>query len=680
MLKRLNYFISKLRQIYRQFTALKLRNIMSRLTVKAALFTILTCAVPLAIVGWHFTGQTMDALTKAAIDKNDKVAERIASDIGSYVQGKKNFLLVTSSEAAIRSTQPAAMEQYLSSVKAYYGSNDALFVTRTDGQQIYRTDGTKTVNIADREYFKKALQGTPQFSNPLHSKVTNQLTIIGTSPIYGNGGQVVGVLGANLSLQSLNNMIEQVLSLNPGYAVTVIDKNRIPVFYQMDASAVEDRKQLSEDYYSEAVQGETGNTTGLIRGQEYLLSYRPVANTEWIVVTAYPREAALQAAYAMIKQSIIVIAVIIAVFVMIGLYAARTSLSPIKQLTAGAQNVAAGNLTLVLNLKRRDEFGHVAEAFNYMTASLRQIVTSVKQSSAMVLEASGNVTAVADQSRAGSVQVAESVARIAEQLVEQGKKTELTGLNLNQLVDITIEVSDSIRQTAAATDICSALAVQGQAVINETVSKMQNIKLLVDKTGQTVAVLSRSANEIGQITGLITGIAKQTSLLSLNAAIEAARAGESGRGFAVVAEEVRKLADESASAAKNISEIIGRIQSETHGAVAAIEQSVRYVDQGVGVAITSGETFARITEAIVEIQQQANIVAHKTEAQDQLCKQAIGAITDIKITTEYNTGGVQEIASVCQEQAAGAHDITYSVEKMADMAKELEELVDKFTI
>ncbi|MGI6091985.1 MAG: methyl-accepting chemotaxis protein [Negativicutes bacterium] len=680
MLKRLNFMFMIFSQPSTKVNLLKLRTMMARLTVKATLFTILTCVIPLAIVGWYFTGQTMEALTNAAVDKNNKVAERVASDIGSYVQNKKNFLTVTSGEAVIRSMKPGAMEEYLSSVKAFYGTGDALFVAMPDGRQVARTDGAEGVSIAERDYFKKAVQGMPQFSNPIRSKVTNQLTIIGASPIYGTGNQVIGVIGANLSVQSLNNMIEQVLSLNPGYSITVLDKNRIPIFCQLDATAVEEQRQLAEDYYSQAVQGESGNTTAIIRGQEYLMSYRPIANTEWIVITAYPREAALQAAFDMICQSTIVVTVITFVFVLAGMYAARASLSPLKKLVTGAQNVAGGNLTQQLNLNRQDEFGHVAEAFNYMTASLRQIVTSVKQSSAMVRQTSNNVAAAADQSRTGSVQVAESVARIAEQLVKQGKEIEVTGHNLNQLVDNTTEISDNIRQTALAIDTCSALATQGKTVINETADKMQNIKLLVDKTGETVNALSRSTDEIGQITGLITGIANQTSLLALNAAIEAARAGESGRGFAVVADEVRKLAAESATAANNIAQIINRIQCETSDAVTAMEQSVQQVEQGVAVARSSGVALGQITAAIAGVQQQASIIARRTEAQDDLCKQAIAAVANISVMTVHNTSSAQEIAAVCQDQAASAHDITYSIEKMSGMAKELEGMVAKFEI
>lgn len=628
-----------------------LKQALSYLTVRAALFTILTCVIPLAIVGWYFTHQTMDALTIAATDRNNKVAERIASDIGSYIQGKKNFLLVCSADPAIRSMKPEAISQQLMAVKLYYGGSEALFVAGADGQQIFRTDNAAAVNIGDREYFRQSLAGTPQFSNSIQSKVTKQLTIMGTVPIFGQDNRVVGVIGANLALQNLNNMIEQVLSQNPGYSITLIDKTKVPIFYQLDSTAVAEQKQLAEPFYSEAVEKQSGSTADLIRGQEYLISYRPVNNTDWVVVSAYPKQAALQSAYDMIEQSILVIAIIIAFFVAIGLIAARKALSPLKHLVIGVEDVAAGNLTHELETKREDEFGHVAKAFNSMTASLRQIVQSVKTSASMVLQASDSVVSASEQSRMGSVQVAQSVSEIADQLVQQGKATADTEKHLQELVNVTTCVLNSIKQAAYATNECSGLATEGQKVIDRTIDKMSNIKLLVDKTGDTVQMLNLSVREISEITAIITAIAKQTSLLSLNAAIEAARAGDSGRGFAVVAEEVRRLADQSADAAKNIARIINKIQSETNGAVAAMEQSVEHVEEGVGIARLSGTAFAKITQAISDVHKQSNTIVHQTQQQDELCQKAMKAVADINARVEYTTNGAQEIAAVCQQQS-----------------------------
>lgn len=652
---------------------------LSSLTVKATLFIILTCVVPLSIVGWYFIVQTTKTLTEVAVDRNNKVAERVASDIGNFVQNKRNFLMVTSSDMEIRSLDPAAAGRSLKKMQPYYGGNGALFAARRDGQQIARTDAAVPVNISDREYFQKALQGTVQFET-VRSKVSKQLAIMGAMPVYGADNAVTGVLGATLPLSSLTTVVEQILSQNPGYAITVIDKNRVPLFYQGDSTAVEEQRQLTEECYIEAVEKMNGDTVAELRGQEYFISYRPVTDTDWVVVAAYPRQAALQSAYDMMQKSAVVMVAIILVFVVIGLMATRRALAPLKQLVLGTQTVAGGDLTHTLAHHNKDEFGNVAKAFNSMTGSLRQIVQSVKASSNLILEASGGVAASAEQSRAGSTQVALAVGNVAEKLVQQEHDTGATKEHLEQLVDTAAEVSGSIRQVADATNECSEMALHGQAVIGDTVTKMQDIKTLVDETGHIVESLNNNANEISQITDVITNIAKQTGLLALNAAIEAAHAGEQGRGFAVVADEVRKLADQSATAAKNISGIIIRVQSETNGAVDAMQQSLVQVDQGVDIAKTSGEVFGHIVAAIQHVQHQVSMIALQTEKQSGLCSNAMEAVARISELSSVNTNSVQEIASVCQEQAASAHDITHSIEKLKAMAHQLEEMVQQFRV
>lgn len=652
----------------------------SSLATQATILMILICVLPLSIIGWFFTNQTMESLTQAAIDKNNKVADRIASDIGANIQSKKNFLMVTSSTSGIRGMQKDGLENYLTQVKPYYGGNEALFVARTDGNQIFRTDNKALVNIVDQDYFQKTLQGTVNVSDPVHSKGTNEMTIIASVPILGADNKVQGILGANLSMRNVNDLVQQILSQNPGYSITVINKNRVPVFYQSDSSAVTESKQLNEEYYKEAVDKQSGNTMGIFRNQEYFISYRSIANTDWIAISTYSKKDALQSAFDMVENSTKIIFFMIVILLVISLFVIRKALAPLQELAEGADIVAQGDLTHTMDHYRHDELGHVATAFNSMIFNLRDIVQSVKQSSALVLESTNTVAATSEQSRVGSIQVSQSVADIAEKIGHQGKDTKTTEELLQKLVNITVNVSESMQQTAASTNECSTAAAQGQQVINDTVVKMQNIKGLVANTAKTVEILGESTKEIGAITGVISQIASQTNLLALNAAIEAARAGEAGRGFAVVADEVRKLAEQSAKATKNISTIINRIQSESSGALVAMQQSFVNVEQGVEIAQTSGVAFNKIVSGISHVQEQANTIIIETEKQVGLCRDAMQAVANISSLAVSNTGGAQEIAAVCEQQAASAHDITSSTEKLQEMSYKLENLVMQFKV
>jgi methyl-accepting chemotaxis protein len=650
------------------------------LSVRAAVFTVLTCTIPILIIGWYSINQTMNALTQAAVDRNDKVAERIASDIGYYILNKKNFVMAISSKAEIRSMDPAVTKQYLQQVQPFYGGNDALFVADAQGKQISRSDNLPAVNVGDREYFQQAMQGKVNFSDPVNSKITNQLNIMGAVPIYSTDSKVIGVLGANLAVNNLQNMIEQSLSENPGFLVTVIDKNRVPLYHQVNATAVVERSQLNEDFYQAALEKKNGDIVGLWRGQEYFISYRPVANTDWVVVSFYPKDTALQATSDIVAQSITVAIVLMLVFVVGGLLVTRKALAPLSEIETGVKQVSGGDLTQVLAYNHPDELGNVAKSFNSMIESLGQIVQSVKQSSAKVLTAAASVAAAAGQSSNASQQVAASLQQIAAQVAQQSKDTAETGKILGELMTISSGVSESAGHVALASHACAAEASQGQVVIDKTVNEMRQMKTSMEKAAQTVAALGHRTKEVDQISVIISAITKQINLLSLNAAIEAARAGEAGRGFAVVADEVRKLAEQSADAVNNITTITKGVQAGTVEAVAAMEEGFARIEQGVETAGTLGVSFTRIVSSIAKVQEQADNITAQTERQVTLCRHALDAVTNISALAEENTDGIQGIAAISEEQSATIQNITGSVEELKNLAHTLEEMVHQFKV
>lgn len=653
---------------------------LSSLVMRAAVFTILICSLPVMLVGWYLTAQTMDSLTQAAIEQNNKVAERIADDLGQYMKNRKNFLMVTSAKEEIIGMQPETMQKFLLGVRPYYGGNETFSVAGIDGTQLLRTDAKERVNIGDRDYFKQALQGTMNFSDPIDSKVDRNLTIFGAAPISGADGKVKGVLVANISLANIQIALEQTLSQNPGYLTIVVDQNMMPIFHQSDTSAVEQRKPLEGEYYQQAVAQKNGNTLGIVRGQEYFLSYRPVANTNWTVITLYPKAIALQSAYSMADHSGKVTLGLVVISVLLGLLMTRKALMPLRELAAGVKMIEAGDLTYEINNKRKDEFGHVAGAFANMLSSLRNIVYSVKNTAHQLTAAAGQVATASGQAGAAAGQVTYSIQDIAGQITKQTNDTAETEKLMQKLAEITVSVAHSIHEVATATEACDGAAVQGESVIQDAIMQMENVKSLVGQSSLTVKELSQSAEKIESITAMITDIAKQTNLLALNAAIEAAHAGDAGKGFAVVAEEVRKLAEQAALSSRGITDIITEIRTESHKAAEIMQQSVIQVEEGVERVGTTSTAFAKIKAAVHQTKTQAGMITGETARQVEICEKVKHAIIHISQLAEQNTGSVQEIAAVSEEQAASAQNLTQAIDELRNMSVQLDELVAKFKV
>lgn len=667
---------ANIRFIKRYLTSTSFRYQLTSIATRSIVFTILTCTIPLCLIGWYFTSETLASLTKTAAEKNSKVVERVASDMGSYMLAKRNFLLATSSMAPMRTLQSGTVKEFLQSVKPYYGTTDALYVAQSDGQELARTDAFPLENVGADQTFKQALQGTASFSDPVRSH--GQLTVIGAVPLQGSDNKVTGILAGNISLTTIQTMIENILSQNPGYIIAVIDKNRLPLFYQADVSAVEERRPLTESYYQEAVEKQTGDIIGNFRGQDYLIAYRPIANTNWIALSLFPKQLALQPAYDTIYKSMKVTLVMIMIFVVLGVLATRKVLAPLQQLVGGVNLVARGDLTQTLHSTSTDEFGRVTQAFGTMTDSLRHIVQSVKNSTGLVVESSNQAASAVEQSSKASVQVSRSIQNIATQINQQGQETATTENIIHNLADMTGNVAINIRDVAVKTGECSEVAIQGREIVNQTVDTMQSLKELVDQTSQTVDVLGQSIKEISSITSIITGIAKQTNLLALNAAIEAARAGKAGLGFAVVAAEVRKLADKSMQSANGISGIIKNIQHQTNAAVETMQQSFAKVETGVVVVQSLDSAFERIVVAIEKVQHNAESIIGETDKQVSFCGEALEAVQSINKLALENSSSAHEIAVVSEEQSAASQEIMYSVEKLRDLAAHLDQLVDKF--
>ncbi|MGE5560645.1 MAG: methyl-accepting chemotaxis protein [Chloroflexota bacterium] len=393
---------------------------------------------------------------------------------------------------------------------------------------------------------------------------------------------------------------------------------------------------------------------------------------------------------------------------------ARRLARPLMQVTAAAQQIAAGDLrTQDLRVKTGDELEDLAAAFNQMAGSIRAVIAEVTAAADAVASSAEELSTNTGQTAAIAQQMAQAINGVAAGATEQSRSaaqvaqiTEELKTAVGQVAAGAQEQSRHIQNTAEAADRLSRdlheltqLMVQlkdlaghngrsantGLETVNQTVGGMERIQGAVNEASSRLQELYQASLQIGQITQVITDIADQTNLLALNAAIEAARAGEHGKGFAVVAEEVRKLAERSANSTREITSLISSIQSGTDSLAKAMDRSTSEVENGTKLASQSGrvlEDVVAVAERTVAMLDEATRITDQNERQAQNSAQSVAAVAAI---IEENTAATEEmtasseqvgsivngVARVAQDNAASAEEVAASVEEMSASAEEV---------
>lgn len=328
--------------------------------------------------------------------------------------------------------------------------------------------------------------------------------------------------------------------------------------------------------------------------------------------------------------------------------------------------------------QRRDELGDLQRALYYMTMKIGDLLKEVSKTTEQMAAASQQLNSSSMESANAATSVAQSVADAAAVVVQQ--QTAVTNgtdsvASISQSVKSISQETEEVSQEA---DQAAKKAEAGNLVVEKSVNQIHSVEEKVRTTAQLVDELGARSQEIGAIVDTISDLAGQTNLLALNAAIEAARAGEQGRGFAVVAEEVRKLAEQSATAAQQIADLIGRIQDDTSKAVKSMDSGRQAVVQGAESVEGLRQVFEEINGLVVH-------VADKIESMSDSIQHVAGQSTEITNHMEQiDTGAakvadnMQSISAATEEQSASAQEIASASDSLARQAQEVQEKLQKF--
>ena len=377
---------------------------------------------------------------------------------------------------------------------------------------------------------------------------------------------------------------------------------------------------------------------------------------------------------------IIVIAAALVLSISIGLLMTRLITKPIKDIQALFAETEQGDFTVKGTYQSKDELGLLTASFNKMVAGVRSIIETVGETSHQVASSSQELSASADESTKASEYISTTIQELAVGSDQQVESVENSRTVIMGMTEFAGRISSNAEKAAATADQTAKMSLEGTKAIDKVSTQMKSINETVVSLSEAFKHLTERSNEIGNITEVITSIAEQTNLLALNAAIEAARAGEQGKGFAVVADEVRKLAEQSARSAEQITRLITIIQNDTKQTMNSVISATGEVKEGLVVVHEAGGAFQKIENSITEVVTQINDVTNLVKNLTAGTSEIETAISGVKEVAETAAGSTQTVSAATQEQLASMEEIAAASQILAQNAEELQHLIQKFKI
>lgn len=355
-----------------------------------------------------------------------------------------------------------------------------------------------------------------------------------------------------------------------------------------------------------------------------------------------------------IVRMVIVAVINIAAIIAILIFFMRMSIiKPIQETVKMAENIADGNLSVKeIETKTEDEIGILGRALNKMKNNLKDMISKVKESAGEVSMGSENISMLSDSASSGAEKQTSQLTQVVTAVEEMSSTV--------------AEVAKNSADAASSANKAKKSAIVGSEIVQSSIEGMERIEKSVAGSAKTIEELGKSSNQIGEIVAVIDDIADQTNLLALNAAIEAARAGEQGRGFAVVADEVRKLAERTTKATKEIADMIKKIQKDTSDAVSAMNEWNREVKNGVELSNRAGDSLKEIVGLVQNVTDMINQIATATEEQSA--------------ASEEITSNIEDIAKVSKDTADGASKSSESAKDLKRLSENLQKLVEQFRL
>ncbi len=609
---------------------------------------ILLAAALIVIAAFALFTLYNDYLQRNAIrdDLNNYLHEMgdvTASNIQTWLTGRIALVENAAQNIAIN-PEPAVVAGLLEQ-KALTSSFMATYVGDSKGAFTIRPD-TKMPDGFDprvRPWYKGAQSSNGStLTEPYIDAATGKLIISVATPSTTTTGQSIGVVGGDLSLQTLVDNIGALNFGGMGYAFLVSADGKVLV--HPDKNLV--MKTLADMYPNHTPKISADFSEVQANGKDNIVTFTPIKglpSVNWYLGISVDKDKS----FAMLSEfrNSAIIATIIAVVIIIALLGMliRVLLQPLHVMTRAMQDIAdgEGDLTRRLTIQNNDEFGTLGIAFNRFVERIHTSIREVSSATEQVNEVALRVVSASNSSMVNSD--------------EQANRTNSVAAAINELGAAAQEIARNAAQASSQASDARHLAEDGQQVVDRNIKAMTQLSAMISASSSNIEALNSKTVNIGQILEVITSISQQTNLLALNAAIEAARAGEAGRGFAVVADEVRNLAHRTQESAQQVQKMIEELQVGARDSVSTMSESQRHSQDSVEIANLAGERLNSVTQRIGEIDGMNQSVATATEEQTSVVESINMDITEINTLNQEGVENLQSTLRACtdlEQQAA----------------------------